>query len=1076
MLSRWKVVGRWICTGAQARLEEEPLVMFSISPGMTAGQAGSYFSREDYYLRDAEQGENSLWYGKGAQELGLSGPVGEEEFRALCRGEDPEGNRIVAPKLTRDRETGEQVEQHRAGNDGTFSAPKSVSVAYCCGVPGIKEAHDAAVLSVLEHVEEHLSRYRSPEGMLRGELVVAKFDHATSRNIDPQLHSHCFFLNAVRAADGSWRANEPRVIFQDQKSLGLLYRQALAHELRERGFGVEILDRRQMFFELKGVDPRLIEFFSSRRAEIERKVGVWKGEGRFPGVSHGQLYEMAALETRDPKREIKPEEVRRSFERGFEACGTSREQVRRELERGLSLSRERETREPPGRVVELAVRDLTEREAVLDRARLLDQAVRVSGGRHGVRELDGAIDSGEAGVLGHGRDARGRELCTTREMLELESRNLARIRELPPFVSLTSGPEVETWLAGCGVRLTAGQKMEVVNELAGSRGAALTVGDPGTVKTRTLGVVERFNEEVLVPRGEGHVSINLGYTGKAARELGLATGRPSCTISSFLAANPASKFELQRANGEPAMVMVAGENILMPEGTQAVLRVDEASLLGARQAEELIRVVEELRGRGVQAKLHLIGDSKQMQAISAGDLLRQVQELGVRGEVDYTHMTEILRQRDPELLEIARGLNREDRPLAENAREALASLERQGRLVEIADPQELVRAARDRYLAESREPSRIPERAAAGERQQVLLVAASNAERKELNCAIREARVLAGEIGEGRSYPVLAPVRQGITVEGYRPGDTLLFTGTRGEDGRMERWGARLNTEGRVTGIDRERNLVQIEYSFHTKKKDGRELSRTVQKEFPAAELAGRTALYREEERQFAVGDRIVALKNEAKLDLQNGAMGTIRELDERGRALVDLGDRQIALDLTKYRQLDHAYAVTIHKSQGATVEHSIMFAAVRPERERMRGEEPELSPAGSYGRASYNALNVAVTRAQFGAHVYTNSIEGLARSVELVDEKSSTLKKVPALEREPGHEPPGRDWMRVLEQKIGELERMVRGPRREPGLEKVLPPLAVKLPVPAPAVQKEVGRQLERALKGPGKGFGFGE
>jgi len=1060
--------------------------MFSVSPGMSAGQAGCYFYREDYYFREAEQGENSLWFGKGAEELELSGSVGEEEFRALCRGEDPAGNRIVAPKLTRDRETGELVEQRRAGNDGTFSAPKSVSIAHCCGVPGIKEAHDAAVLSVLEHVEEHLSRYRSPEGMLPGKLVVAKFDHATSRNIDPQLHSHCFFLNSVQAGDGSWRANEPRGIFQDQKSLGLLYRQALAHELTKRGFGVEILDRHQMFFELKGVDPRLIEHFSSRRAEIERQVGIWQGEGRFPGVSHGQLYEMAALKTRDPKRGIAPEEVHLTFERGFEACGTSREQLRRELERGLAHSPEREPREPPGRVVELAVRDLTEREAVLDRARLLDQAVRISGGRHGVRELDGAIDSGEAGVLGHGRDARGRELCTTREMLELESRNLGRIRELPPFASATSQAEVEGWLAGCGVRLTAGQKREVVNELAGSRGVALTVGDPGTAKTRTLGVVERFNEEVLVPRGEGHITINLGYTGKAARELGLATGRPSSTVSGFLAANPASKFELQRANGEPAMVMVAGENVLMSEGVQAVLRVDEASLLGARQARELIRVVEELNASGVPAKLHLIGDAKQMQAISAGDLLRQVQELGVqelgvqelgvRGEVDYSHLTEILRQRDPELLEIARGLNREDRPLAENAREALASLERQGRLVEIADPQELVRAARDRYLAESREPSRVPERAAAGERQQVLLVAASNAERKELNREIREARVLDGEIGEGRSFAVLAPVRQGITVEGYRPGDTLLFSGTRGEDGRMERWGARLNTQGRVTGIDRERNQVQVEYSFHTKKRDGRELSRTVLKEFSAAELAGRTALYREEERRFAVGDRIVALKNEAKLDLQNGAMGTIRELDERGRALVDLGDRQVALDLTKYRQLDHAYAVTIHKSQGATVEHSIMFATVRPEREKMRGEEPELSPAEPYGRASYNALNVAVTRAQFGAHVYTNSVQGLARSVELVDEKSSTLKKAPAREREILREPTGRDWMRELEEKTRELERIVRGPRQEPGLEKALTPVPGKLPVPAPAVQKDLGRELELVLpKGRGKGFGFG-
>ncbi len=44
-----------------------------------------------------------------------------------------------------------------------------------------------------------------------------------------------------------------------------------------------------------------------------------------------------------------------------------------------------------------------------------------------------------------------------------------------------------------------------------------------------------------------------------------------------------------------------------------------------------------------------------MQGIQAGDLLCQVRELGLKEEVDYPHLTEILRQRDPGLLEIARG-------------------------------------------------------------------------------------------------------------------------------------------------------------------------------------------------------------------------------------------------------------------------------------------------------------------------------------------------------------------------------------------------------------------------------------
>ncbi|GFO68683.1 hypothetical protein GMLC_22620 [Geomonas limicola] len=132
---------------------------------MGAEQAGRYFSREDYYLREAEQGEISRWLGHGARERGLDGPVGEGEFHALCRGEDPDGRRIVEPRLSRDKETGELVETRRAGNDCTFSAPKLVSVLYACGNSEVKEAHDAAVLTVMRRVEKYHCHFQSPEGL-----------------------------------------------------------------------------------------------------------------------------------------------------------------------------------------------------------------------------------------------------------------------------------------------------------------------------------------------------------------------------------------------------------------------------------------------------------------------------------------------------------------------------------------------------------------------------------------------------------------------------------------------------------------------------------------------------------------------------------------------------------------------------------------------------------------------------------------------------------------------------------------------------------------------------------------------
>jgi len=81
----------------------------------------------------------------------------------------------------------------------------------------------------------------------------------------------------------------------------------------------------------------------------------------------------------------------------------------------------------------------------------------------------------------------------------------------------------------------------------------------------------------------------------------------------------------------------------------------------------------------------------------------------------------------------------------------------------------------------------------------------------------------------------------------------------------------------------------------------------------------------------IAAGNRIITLKNYRELGVRNGTLGVVRDLDEAGRVLVDMGGREVTLDLKKYRQVDHAYAVTIHKNQGATVEHSMMFALVRP-------------------------------------------------------------------------------------------------------------------------------------------------
>jgi conjugative relaxase-like TrwC/TraI family protein len=1228
--------------------------MLSLSPGgMTATHAAKYFSQEDYYLRGAEP---SQWLGKGSEALGLGGQVAEADFRNLAEGNAPDGSRLVAPKITHNKE-GNDVEHHRAGNDLTFSAPKSVSVGYAAGNLELKEIWDQAVVNTMKHIEEHYSQYRSGDGVgSSGTIVAAKFDHVTSRALDPEVHSHVFLLNMTRVpgSGGKWKANEPKNIYTDKISLGMLARQEAMHLYHQAGYQTYFTYRQQLLFEIAGVSPEELETFSKRSAEIAAKVAQWKEERRFPGVSETILKGMAALDTRDPKRRVTWEDVRRAWDRGFALAGTTAKKVLERIEaarfltpegqclardaaapdpdfrflppgayppslaavlrhakvpelkeqpgyeeakrggdlnaarrvldalirrevieeiksrlpegapvcvvavansdgkqtnmlpaayaeklagelggkvwtgiakvaggrntgatidarlhnrqvfsgllppknaavivvddtftvggtltalidhlaqggitpwcattlatgrygellsptrelvegllekagvdenqflqefgyspqsltgaeigsylhngaRGIEGARERfytaeasipgnldgqilpldrfghPAEKTPDRVVRLASTYLTDREAVIDRAELLKAAAQTSGGKHSLAELNAAVD-GRAGrrngIERIGRETHGwhagKEYYSTREMRELEARNIVALKGLGEFGSVTSPAEVEAYLAGLAgvelkslsagqaryqyayqaglastepritgaagerqnrIHLSAGQQNHVVNELAGRKGFAVTQGDPGTGKTFSAQIVESFNREVLEPTGRSHCTLNLAYTGKAALEMSKANGRPAYTVDGFL-----NDFH----NGK-----------IVPTGSQVVVKVDEASFVGGRQAEHLLQVLEEMKARGIEAKLVQIGDRKQLQGIQASPFFLQAADLARKGMGDYAELKEINRQQEPGLRQVAEVLNREEpgvqsgernhRPLdprqqlGSNAQEALAMLEAQGRVREIPDREGLVRAAVAHYLSESSKASPDPDRAAAAEKQTVLLITPLNLDRRELNDRIREARKEAGELGASLCSAVFTQVHQGVTTACFQPGMTLAFNGVRGKDGKMQPVpGTFLGQHGEIQSVDPERNTVTVR--LHS-------AVRNITKTFDAATLSEKTTLYQRETREFSEGDRVIFRKTTRDKSVEtpeggrdkgvyNDETGAIEKLilaEGQSVALIKLDDgRRLKLHLDRFgpQHIDYGYAVTVFGGQGGTVDSVVPFHHVKP-------------------------------------------------------------------------------------------------------------------------------------------------
>ena len=313
--------------------------MLSIGALSSAAQGASYYERDGYYAKDdPEHRDASGWAGKGAEELGLTGPVDPDTFRAVLEGKVPDGS---GTELGRRGKDGEIL--HRPGRDLTFSAPKSVSLAALVGGDRrIVEAHDKAVAATLAWVEKNAAetRMKDPDtgkmARVGGQkIVAATFRHDTSRNLDPQLHTHAVLANMVKGEDGKWRSMANEGLYAQQKLIGMLYRNELAAGLGKLGYGVEKThaDGR---FEIAGVSREVVEAFSSRRAEIEAAM-----EARDLGSSadNPRLAERAALMTRAKKRDIDRDELRGVWQRqaadlGFDARALAAEAVEKSARAG----------------------------------------------------------------------------------------------------------------------------------------------------------------------------------------------------------------------------------------------------------------------------------------------------------------------------------------------------------------------------------------------------------------------------------------------------------------------------------------------------------------------------------------------------------------------------------------------------------------------------------------------------------------------------------------------------------------------------------------------------------------------
>ena len=292
---------------------------------MGSSQATYYtrLAKEDYYTKGQEP--YGVWIGTGAEKLGLSGTIKEEELKNVYNGFSPDGKE----KLVQNAGRMNDKFSRDPGWDLTFSAPKSVSILHAISDEKMKaeieKAHFEAIRAVSKNIEAKTVIRKGKGGKIREQagLVIATYQHGTSRAVDKntlpdmQLHTHTLVLNVgVSPSDGKTRSITSYQLYQKEKFWGAAYRVELSNNLNAIGFQTE---RTRDSFEVKGVPQLLIYEFSKRTGQIEEQT---------KGISDPKEKEKIKLEGRTVKDTYDRAELLAHWSKKCAEFGLTQEKVR----------------------------------------------------------------------------------------------------------------------------------------------------------------------------------------------------------------------------------------------------------------------------------------------------------------------------------------------------------------------------------------------------------------------------------------------------------------------------------------------------------------------------------------------------------------------------------------------------------------------------------------------------------------------------------------------------------------------------------------------------------------------------
>ena len=568
---------------------------------------------EDYYVGSGEA--PGVWQGRLAADLGLVGVVDADDLRALLIGDEP-GTGVGLLEGHRSRKI--------AAFDLTFSAPKSVSLLWAFAGPEVSAvasiAHVEAVAVALDLMERRAGATRQ---MVDGErrriptaFAAATFVHRTSREGDPQLHTHAVVANLGRRPDGSYAALDATPLYEWAKAAGSVYQEELRSRLTAR-LGVEWGPDRNGCREILGLDPGWLRTFSKRTQAIEEHLAGAGPENPTP-KQRMRADNDASLATRPHKdRSYTPEMLRERWQEEAdqigmpvghaleaEACGRTAAELQPALEWDD--------------VVEALIdpeSGLCGHRARFREAHVVEQVAALGGGRvdvDAVEQLATAfLDCDEAVLLVDRTGRRSPEYSTADHLLTEDAVLYHLDRVADRRVAGIDQTIIEQAIAAEAPGLGADQAAAVRALCSGGEALRSLISPAGFGKTTTM------HAAVVAAHHGGLPVVGLAATNQAVDELRHA-GIPAVTIARFI---------LDGAHLAP----------------NAVIVLDEVSQVATADAEIVLAAVADTAG----AQLWALGDPHQAQPVRAGGLGAEIARLGNTGRIPAPALTVNRRQEDP---------------------------------------------------------------------------------------------------------------------------------------------------------------------------------------------------------------------------------------------------------------------------------------------------------------------------------------------------------------------------------------------------------------------------------------------